>query len=95
LNIASKPYTVRELAGKLLNGNWCAVRHENAGPDCDLEHWKKCLDAWCTEFGVAVDYIDIKREDITVAYNLAAVPTFDQVQQTIARAIHERWMERT
>jgi hypothetical protein len=58
LDIASKPYTVRELAGKLLNGNWCVVRHE---------HWKRCL----------------------------AVPTFDQVQQTIARAIHERGMEHT
>jgi hypothetical protein len=84
----------QELAGQLLIGNWFVVRHENAGPNCDLEYWKKCLGAWCDEVGVSVDFIDIPEKDVTLAYNVAAMPTFDQARQTVERALHERWMAR-
>ncbi|WP_158889848.1 hypothetical protein [Amycolatopsis anabasis] len=90
----SAPYMVygaRQLAGKLLLGNWCVFRHEHLGPDGDLDEWKLALLEVGDAMGVKIDFLTIPKKDVTIAFNDAAVPTFEQVAASVSAIDHYRF----
>lgn len=91
------PYMVhdqRQLVGKLMCGKWLMYRHEWLGDGCDLVTWKLRLLEVAEAAGVEIDFFDIPGKDMTLVANDAALPGFDQVEESVDAMVVHRWMER-
>lgn len=80
-----------ELANHLAAGGFCVLRWELIPDDSDLADWKDSLIALCEERGVTLDLRDISPKRCTFVQNVAAVPTFEAVQDLIAGVELTRW----
>lgn len=85
---------VTELAQNLKDGRWCVFRHEHLGDNCELGSWIEAVRVACAELGVVEQVFIIPRRDLSVVVNTAALPTFEQVQLSIARVELDRWLAR-
>jgi len=89
-----KPYRVRtaqDVVGTLQRGNWAVFPHEWADDDgIDPQHWRDVVEAAAEEAGVDCELVVIPRRSLTVVYNRASPPTFEQVRLSIEVIEHYR-----
>ncbi|MFD9887979.1 hypothetical protein ACFWY9_01455 [Amycolatopsis sp. NPDC059027] len=90
----AEPYQVKDfdvLAQKLFLGEWIVLRHEHLC-DIDLDVWKEGIDLACVDVGIEVEFVDLRRKDITVVFNAARdkLPTEDQIHESIRRVARDR-----
>ncbi|MEU0789408.1 hypothetical protein ABZ342_05030 [Amycolatopsis sp. NPDC005961] len=77
-------HTAQDVVGTLLRGNWAIFAHEWADPDgIDPKHWRDVVEAASEAAGVDVEFVVIPRRSLTVVFNRAAPPTFEQVRASI------------
>ena len=77
-------HTAQDVVGTLLRGNWAIFAHEWADPDgIDPEHWRDVVEAAAEAAGVDIEFVVIPRRSLTVVFNRAAPPTFEQVRASI------------
>lgn len=91
---APAPERVRdfdETAGKLQAGGWLVYPYEAYG-QLDRGEWNTELVKYLAERGIAAEVIDIPRKSVTVVVNAVAVPTRDQVVESIAAVDYRRVM---
>lgn len=81
------------VAGKLADGRWLVYPYEAYG-QLDRGEWNAELVAYLAERGVAAEVIDIPRKSVTVVVNAAAVPSLEQVAESVAAIEHRRAMGR-
>jgi len=82
-----------DVATKLAGGSWIAYPYEAYG-QLDRGEWNAELVAYLAERGVTVEVIDIPRKSVAVVVNTAAVPSVEQVTQSIAAIEYQRAMGR-
>ncbi|EOD70457.1 hypothetical protein H480_00837 [Amycolatopsis vancoresmycina DSM 44592] len=87
----TEPYLVglEAIAGELLRGKWCVYLHEWLGDD-DLPGWQARVAAHAELAGVEVCFIEIPRKDMTLVANVRALPSFEQVTESVAALEHYR-----
>jgi len=90
----TEPYLVGldAIAGELLRGKWCVYLHEWLGDELDLPTWRTQVATHAAESGVDVCFIEIPRKDMTLVANVRALPTFEQVTESVAALEHYRSM---
>lgn len=84
----------QELLGELQLGKWIVYRWEHLGWHGVLDMWKQDL---INRAPASVDlvFIDISKKDVTVVVNGAlTMPTFEQVQSSIAAIDYHRFTEK-
>ncbi|RSM36079.1 hypothetical protein DMA12_41605 [Amycolatopsis balhimycina DSM 5908] len=88
----TEPYLVgvEAIAGELLRGKWCVYLHEWLGDDFDLEGWRELVAAEAERSGVEVCFVQIPRKDMTLVANVRALPSFEQVTESVAALEHYR-----
>jgi hypothetical protein len=88
----TEPYVVGQeaIAGELQRGKWCVYLHEWLGDDHDLTTWRDQVAAYAVQYGVEVCFVEIPRKDMTLVANVRALPSFEQVTQSIAALEHYR-----
>ncbi len=88
----TEPYLVGQdaIAGELSRGKWCVYLHEWLGDENDLPTWRMQVAEHAAEFGVDVCFMDIPRKDMTLVANVQALPSFEQVTQSVAALEHYR-----
>jgi hypothetical protein len=86
------PYLVGQeaIAGELHRGKWCVYLHEWLGDEGDLETWQAQVAALAARSGVEVCFVEIPRKDMTLVANVRALPSFDQVKESVAALEHYR-----
>ncbi|RSD22019.1 hypothetical protein [Amycolatopsis eburnea] len=97
MGTVAEPYYVRdaaELAQKLALGLWVVLPREALGDDCDLDTWKAALRTACEPHDVDAFFVDIPRKDMTVAVNSAALPSDDEIHESVRRVELDRWLGR-
>lgn len=82
-----------DVVGKLAAGNWLAFPYEAYG-QLDRDEWNAELMKYLAERGVTADVIDIPKKSVAVVVNAEALPTFDQVTDSVAAIDHRRAMGR-
>lgn len=96
----TEPYLVAQdaIADELLRGKWCVYLHEWLGDDGDLPTWQAEVAAKASLSGVEVCFVEIPRKDMTLIANVRALPSFDQVTESVAaledyrrRIDRQRW----
>ncbi|MGW4488888.1 hypothetical protein ACWEOE_34255 [Amycolatopsis sp. NPDC004368] len=81
-----------EIVGKLQLGEWMIFPHEWAYHGLiDPEAWRQIVQAACDEDGVPVTFVVLPKQDLTVLFNPAMTPTFDELQASIDAMLHYRW----
>ncbi|RSD19849.1 hypothetical protein [Amycolatopsis eburnea] len=75
-------HTAQDVVDTLRRGNWAILAHEWAG-EIDPEHWQDVVEAAAEAAGVDVEFVVIPRRSLTVVFNRAAPPTFEQVRASI------------
>ncbi|WP_329055881.1 hypothetical protein OG738_19815 [Amycolatopsis sp. NBC_01488] len=90
----TEPYVVAQeaIAGELLRGKWCVYLHEWLGDEHELATWREQVAAHAAESGVEVCFVEIPRKDMTLVANVHALPSFEQVTQSVAALEHYREM---
>lgn len=90
----TEPYLVGQdaIAGELSRGKWCVYLHEWLGDEHDLPTWRLQVAEHAAEFGIEVCFMDIPRKDMTLVANVHALPSFEQVTQSVAALEHYRGM---
>jgi hypothetical protein len=88
----TEPYLVGQeaIAGELLRGKWCVYLHEWLGDEHDLASWREEVATHAAKSGVEVCFMDIPRKDMTLVANVHALPSFEQVTQSVAALEHHR-----
>ncbi len=88
----TEPYLVglEAIAGELLRGKWCVYLHEWLGDEHDLATWRDEVATHAAESGVEVCFVEIPRKDMTLVANVHALPSFEQVTQSVAALEHHR-----
>lgn len=81
---------VRELAA----GHWAAVSYERYG-QMDRAEWNDQLVKYLAERDIYVEVIDIPQKSVVVVVNTAAVPTFEEVTESVDAIVHQRTMGRS
>lgn len=91
----TEPYVVglEAIAGELLRGKWCVYLHEWLGDDLDLPGWQAEVAANAEHSGVEVCFIEIPRKDMTLVANVRALPSFEQVTESVAALEHYRGLK--
>ena len=91
----TEPYVVglEAIAGELLRGKWCVYLHEWLGDDLDLPSWQAEVAAHAEHAGVEVCFIEIPRKDMTLVANVRALPSFEQVTESVAALEHHRGLK--
>ncbi|MEU7783018.1 MULTISPECIES: hypothetical protein [unclassified Amycolatopsis] len=86
------PYLVdlEAIAGELQRGKWCVYLHEWLGDDHDLPGWRAQVAAEAERSGVEVCFVEIPRKDMTLVANVRALPSFEQVTESVAALEHYR-----
>ncbi|WP_460442418.1 hypothetical protein [Amycolatopsis stemonae] len=90
----TEPYLVGQeaIAGELRRGKWCVYLHEWLGDEHDLPTWRTQVATLAAESGVEVCFVEIPRKDMTLVANVRALPSFEQVTQSVAALEHYRDM---
>ena len=84
LGAPRRVHTAQDVVGTLLRGNWAVFAHEWADPaGIDPQHWRDVVEAAATEAGIDVEFVVIPRRALTVVFNRAAPPPFEQVRASI------------
>jgi hypothetical protein len=78
-------------AGELENGRWLVYPYEAYG-QLDRAEWNDQLVVYLAECGVRAEVIDIPKKSVAVVVNAKAVPTWDQVVESIAAIDYRRAM---
>ncbi|MEV7092466.1 hypothetical protein AB0M80_06445 [Amycolatopsis sp. NPDC051045] len=88
----TEPYLVglEAIAGELLRGKWCVYLHEWLGDDLDLPGWQVEVATHAERAGVEVCFVEIPRKDMTLVANVRALPSFEQVTESVAALEHYR-----
>ena len=88
----NEPYVVGQeaIAGELQRGKWCVYLHEWLGDEHDLATWRADVATHAAESGVEVCFMEIPRKDMTLVANVHALPSFEQVTQSVAALEHYR-----
>ncbi len=88
----TEPYVVglEAIAGELLRGKWCVYLHEWLGDELDLPTWQAEVATHAEHAGVEVCFVEIPREDMTLVANVRALPSFEQVTESVAALEHYR-----
>lgn len=77
-------HTAQDVVGTLLRGHWAIFAHEWADADgIDPQHWRDVVEAAAEAAGVDCEFVVIPRRSLTLVYNRAAPPTFEQVRSSI------------
>lgn len=77
-------HTAQDVVGTLINGNWAIFAHEWADRDgIDPQHWRDIVEAAAEAAGVDCEFVVIPRRSLTVVFNRALPPTFEQVRLSI------------
>lgn len=82
-----------DTAGELERGRWLVYPYEAYG-QLDRGEWNAELVAYLAERGVSAEVIDIPRKSVAVVVNAAAVPTLEQVTESVAAIEYQRAMGR-
>jgi hypothetical protein len=90
----TEPYLVglEAIAGELLRGKWCVYLHEWLGDEYDLPTWQSQVAEHAEGSGVEVCFVEIPRKDMTLVANVRALPTFEQVIESVTALEHYREM---
>lgn len=80
-------------AGELLLGRWLVFGYEDFG-QLDRLQCLAVLDAELTHTGIESLIVDLPRKGIVIVANEARLPTFEQVQSTIACIEYNRFVDR-
>lgn len=84
------------VATALSQGRWCVFRWEQiVRKNVSLDYWKTCAAELCTEAGVNATFIDIRQKRLTVVLNVAAMPTQEQIQNSISAVEADRLRDST
>ncbi|MDQ7805047.1 hypothetical protein Q5425_14980 [Amycolatopsis sp. A133] len=88
----TEPYLVglEAIAGELLRGKWGVYLHEWLGDELDLPGWRTEVAALAEQAGVEVCFVEIPRKDMTLVANVRALPSFEQVTESVAALEHYR-----
>ncbi|HEY3477292.1 MAG TPA: hypothetical protein VGL02_00205, partial [Streptomyces sp.] len=88
----TEPYLVDQdaIAGELQRGKWCVYLHEWLGDEHDLPTWQAQVAARAAQSGIEVCFVEIPRKDMTLVANVAALPSFEQVTESVAALEHYR-----
>ena len=88
----NEPYLVGQeaIAGELQRGKWCVYLHEWLGDEHDLATWRTQVAAHAARSGVEVCFMEIPRKDMTLVANVRALPSFEQVTESVAALEHYR-----
>ncbi|MCR6490355.1 hypothetical protein M8542_46875 [Amycolatopsis sp. OK19-0408] len=88
----TEPYLVGQddIAGELQRGKWCVYLHEWLGDEHDLPTWQEQVAARAARSGVEVCFMEIPRKDMTLVANVHALPSFEQVIESVAALEHYR-----
>ena len=88
----TEPYLVGQdaIAGELQRGKWCVYLHEWLGDEFDLPTWRTQVATHAAGSGVEVCFIEIPRKDMTLVANVRALPSFEQVTESVAALEHHR-----
>jgi hypothetical protein len=88
----TQPYLVgqQDIAGELQRGRWCVYLHEWLGDDGDLATWQAQVAALAARSGVEACFVEIPRKDMTLVANARALPSFEQVTESVAALEHHR-----
>lgn len=82
-----------DTAGTLRSGHWLAYPYEAYG-QLDRAEWNGELVAYLAECGVYAEVIDIPRKSVVVVVNAAALPTLEQLVESVAAVEYQRAMGR-
>lgn len=83
-----------DIATRLAAGNWLAYPYEAYG-QLDRDEWNTELVAYLAERGVDATVIDIPKRSIAIVVNAAAVPSLEQVAESVAAVEYQRAMRRS
>lgn len=88
----TEPYLVaqHDIAGELRRGRWCVYLHEWLGDEHDLATWQAQVAGHAARSGVEVCFVEIPRKDMTLVANVRALPSFEQVTESVAALEHYR-----
>ena len=82
----AEPYLVEQTAigGELKRGKWCVYLHEWLGDDTDLDTWQTQVAELARQWEVEVCFVEIPRKAMTLVANVRALPSFEQVTESVA-----------
>jgi hypothetical protein len=91
----AEPYRVDfyDAVGKLRNGNWVVYPYEAYG-QLDRDEWNAELVKELARRGIDADVIDLPEKDLAVVVNLDAIPTFEQIVESVAAMQYHRFTGR-
>jgi hypothetical protein len=78
------------IAGELQRGRWCVYLHEWLGDNNDPATWQAQVAAHAARSGIEVCFVEIPRKDMTLVANVGALPSFEQVTESVAALEHYR-----
>lgn len=88
-----QPADFDNVAGDLATGRWLVYPYEAYGQLDRDEHNDQLL-KFLAEHGVDAEVIDLPEKSVVVVVNAAAVPTREQVIESIDAIVHQRAMGR-
>lgn len=82
----TEPYLVGQeaIAGELRRGKWCVYLHEWLGDEHDLATWRTQVATHAAENDVEICFVEIPRKDMTLVANVRALPSFEQVIESVS-----------
>lgn len=81
------------VAGDLAAGRWLVYPYETYG-QLDRDEHNEQLVKYLAERGINAEVIDLPEKSVAVVVNAAAVPTREQVTESIEAIVHQRAMGR-
>jgi len=86
--------TIADIPRELERGWWVVWRHELADRNnITPEEWRTRLRVACEDAGVDCVIQILPKQDLTVVWNRAKEPPFEEVQESIERVLNLRWRE--
>lgn len=82
-----------DVAGELAAGRWMLYPYEAYG-QMDRAEWNDQLVKHLARLRINADIVDIPRKSVVVVVNAAALPTLEQVTESVATIVHRRAMGR-
>lgn len=73
----------------LKSGKWVVYPYEAYG-QLDRDEWNDQLVKHLAHHGIDAEVINIPKKSVAVVVNAAAVPTFEQVTESVAAIEHQR-----
>ncbi|MFE0020492.1 hypothetical protein [Amycolatopsis sp. NPDC059021] len=89
-----KAPTAKDVVDTLRHGRWAIFCHEWADDRIDPPRWREIVDAAATEAGIDAEFVVIEKRSLTVVFNRAAAPSFEQVRDSVEVIERYRWLRR-